>query len=199
MQATIDITPQTINYKAVATPPGGLLIWILILLEVFTFGLSLVGLVYYRVQEPELFAKSSALLNTTLGGINTMVLLTSGFFMASAVYYFKRNHIQGGINYMLATMLTGTAFIVIKWFEYADKISLGIGLDENMFFTFYWLLTGFHLIHVIVGLVILGILLVPVLRNRNQVAIEDIEAGAAFWHMCDLIWLLLFPALYLVF
>ena len=199
MELTTSIQDNKIDYKAIASPPGGLLLWILILLEVFTFGLSLAGLVYYRVQEPALFAESSALLNTQLGGINTIVLLTSGFFMASAVHYFKKQKISAGINFTLATILTGSAFLVIKWFEFADKLAMGLGVDENMFFTFYWLLTGFHFIHVIVGLVILAVLLVQITNKKKATKIEDIEAGAAFWHMCDLIWLLLFPALYLVF
>lgn len=188
-----------VDYKAILSPPGGLLIWILILLEVFTFTLSLFGLVYYRVQAPVVFAESSALLSTKLGGINTMVLLTSGFFMASAVHYFKKQKIRDGIGFTLATILTGSVFLVIKWLEYADKWNQGIGLDENMFYTFYWLLTGFHFIHVLVGLVILSVLLVQIVKKKNAYPTEDFEAGAAFWHMCDLIWLLLFPALYLVF
>jgi nitric oxide reductase NorE protein len=199
MELTAGIQKTRIDYKSLMSPPGGLLIWILILLEVFTFGLSLVGLMYYRVQEPVLFAESSAMLNTTLGGINTIVLLTSGFFMAAAVHSFKEQKISTGTKFTLATIVTGLAFLVIKWQEYGDKLEKGLGLDENMFFTFYWLLTGFHFIHVLVGLVILTLLLVQI-RNRQKVTkLEDIEAGAAFWHMCDLIWLLLFPALYLVF
>lgn len=193
------IVENKIDYKAIMSPPGGLLIWILILLEVFTFTIALMGLVYYRVQEPAVFAKSSALLNTKLGGLNTMVLLTSGFFMAAAVHYFKKQKTRDGIGFTLATIITGSAFLVIKWLEYADKWDQGIGLDENMFFTFYWLLTGFHFIHVVVGLIILSVLLVQISKKKNAYPMEDLEAGAAFWHMCDLIWLLLFPALYLVF
>ena len=199
MELTSGIQENNIDYKAISSPPGGLLLWILILLEVFTFGLSLTGLVYYRVQEPELFAQSSAFLNTTLGGINTIVLLTSGFLMASAVHYFKKQKIGTGINFTLATILTGSAFLFLKWAEYEEKLIMGLGVEENIFFTFYWLLTGFHFIHVIVGLVILILLLLQIKNKQKATKIEDIEAGAAFWHMCDLIWLLLFPALYLVF
>ncbi|MBK6264009.1 cytochrome c oxidase subunit 3 [Marivirga sp. S37H4] len=199
MELTAKIEEQKIDYKSISSPPGGILLWILILLEVFTFGLSLAGLVYYRIQEPELFAQSTAMLNTYLGGLNTVVLLTSGFFMASAVHYFKKGNRSAGINFMLATIITGCAFIVIKWHEYGEKLEVGLGLEENMFFTFYWLLTGFHFIHVVVGLAILLIILLKVKNSNTTTKTEDIEAGAAFWHMCDLLWLLLFPALYLVF
>ncbi|WP_296619336.1 cytochrome c oxidase subunit 3 [Marivirga sp.] len=199
MGITSRIQQNEINYKAISSPPGGILLWILILLEVFTFGLALAGLIYYRFQEPELFAQSTAVLNKTLGSINTIVLLTSGFFMAAAVHYFKKENVRNGIYSMLATILIGSAFLVIKWFEYEEKLNVGLGLDENMFFTFYWLLTGFHFIHVIVGLVILTLILLKITNKKNPVKIVDIEAGGAFWHMCDLIWLLLFPALYLIF
>ncbi|WMN12507.1 cytochrome c oxidase subunit 3 [Marivirga salinae] len=199
MELTSGIQQNKMDYKAIASPPGGILLWILILLEVFTFGLALAGLMYYRFQEPELFAQSTAVLNKTLGGINTIVLLTSGFFMALAVHYFKKENVKNGIYSMLATILVGSAFLVIKWFEYEEKLNVGLGLDENMFFTFYWLLTGFHFIHVIVGLVILTIIIVKITNKQKAIKIEDIEAGGAFWHMCDLIWLLIFPALYLVF
>ena len=199
MELTSGIQQNKMDYKAIASPPGGILLWILILLEVFTFGLALAGLIYYRFQEPELFTQSTAVLNKTLGGINTIVLLTSGFFMALAVHYFKKENVKNGIYSMLATILVGSAFLVIKCFEYEEKLNVGLGLDENMFFTFYWLLTGFHFIHVIVGLAILTIILVKITNKQKAVKIEDIEAGGAFWHMCDLIWLLIFPALYLVF
>jgi nitric oxide reductase NorE protein len=199
MELTTRIQQNTIDHKAITSPPGGLLIWILILLEVFTFGLALSGLIYYRLQEPELFAQSTAFLNTTLGGINTVVLLTSGFCIASAVHYFKKGNLSNGINSMLGTVLMGCTFLAIKWYEYGEKLDMGLGMEENMFFTFYWLLTGFHFIHVVVGLVILVFLLVRITDRRKTTKIEDIEAGGAFWHMCDLIWLLLFPTLYLVF
>jgi nitric oxide reductase NorE protein len=88
---------------------------------------------------------------------------------------------------------------VIKSIEYHQKIVEGLTLGSNTFFDFYWLLTGFHLVHVIVGMVIL----VSIFRfNKNKSrheAVLNVEAGAAFWHLCDLIWLLLFPVLYLIF
>ena len=95
---------------------------------------------------------------------------------------------------MKLTILGGLLFLALKTIEYYFKIEAGLTLDHNTFFTFYWLLTGFHVIHVLVGIVILGYFYFS-LKNQE---IEDIEAGAAFWHMCDLIWLLLFPVIYLI-
>jgi len=190
---------QKINYKSIYYPPGGILMWIIIFLELFTFGMALVAFVYYGNQEPEVFHQSRLQLNTTFGAINTIFLLTSGLFMAAAVHEFKENNVQKSSFYFKLAMLGGLLFIVLKSIEYYHKIEAGISLETNMFFTFYWLLTAFHLIHVLVGLVILAWTNKGMTKKNSKTTLEDVEACAAFWHMCDLIWLLLFPVLYLIF
>ncbi len=129
--------------------------WIIIFLELITFGMALVAFALYGSEEPELFHQSRLQLNSTFGAINTVFLLTSGFFMASAVHEFKENNIKKSSLYFKLTMLGGLLFLLLKSVEYYHKIESGITLDTNAFFAFYWLLTGFHLIHVIMGLVIL--------------------------------------------
>lgn len=183
-----------INHKNFYYPPGGILLWIIIFLELMTFGIALVSLAFSAKENPQLFHESSLHLNRTFGTINTIFLLTSGFFVANAVYNFKERNFYKASFQLKIAMLGGLLFIVLKSIEYYIKIEAGYLLDTNSFFTFYWLLTGFHIIHVVVGLVILFMLN----RNLKTKAIEDVEASAAFWHMCDLIWLLLFPVLYLI-
>ncbi len=184
-----------INYKNFYYPPGGILLWIIIFLELLTFGMALVALVFSAKDNPHLFHESSLLLNKTFGTINTIFLLASGFFVVNAVHNFKENNFNKASFQFKIAMIGGLLFILLKSIEYYTKIASGFILDTNTFFTFYWLLTGFHFIHVVVGLVILFVLN----RNLKTKAIEDVEASAAFWHMCDLIWLLLFPVLYLIF
>ncbi len=145
----------TINYKNVYYPPGGILLWILIFLELITFGIALIVLVINSKEAPELFHQSRLALNTTFGAINTVFLLTSGFFMATTVHQFKENNTQKASLYLKLTMLGGFLFLALKGIEYYFKIESGHTLGSNSFFTFYWLLTGFHVIHVLVGLVIL--------------------------------------------
>lgn len=188
-----------IDYKNIYYPPGGILMWIIIFLELLTFGMALVAFVYYGKEQPELFHQSRLQLNTTFGTINTIFLLTSGFFMVNAVLEFKNNNRLKSSLYFKLTMLGGTLFLILKGVEYSHKIDSGISLDTNMFFTFYWMLTGFHLIHVIMGLVILIWTNYGMMKKNSDTGIDDVEACAAFWHMCDLIWLLLFPVLYLIF
>ncbi|MFV8327833.1 cytochrome c oxidase subunit 3 [Flavobacterium sp. ZS1P14] len=188
-----------INYKNIYYPPGGLLMWIIIFLELVTFGMALLAFIFYGSDQAELFHQSRLQLNTTFGVINTVFLLTSGFFMANAVQEFKNNNRTKSSLYFKLTMLGGTLFLILKSVEYYHKIESGIALETNIFFTFYWLLTGFHLIHVIMGLVILIWTNYGMIKKNSDTATEDIEACAAFWHMCDLIWLILFPVLYLIF
>lgn len=189
---------RPVNYKNVYYPPGGILMWLLIFLELFTFGAILIALVISSKDNPEVFHRSRLYLDTTLGAINTVFLLVSGFFMATTVHLFKVNNISKTLFYLKLTMLGGVLFLIVKSIEYYLKIEGGFNIGYNSFFTFYWLLTGFHVIHVIVGLVILIFMYFGIKKSGQQTALEDLEASAAFWHMCDLIWLLLFPTLYLI-
>ncbi len=188
-----------INYKNIYYPPGGILLWIIIFLELITFGAALIALVFSAKEDPILFHESRLQLNVTFGTINTVFLLTSGFFMAVTVHELKENHKQKAQNYLLLTMLFGVLFLVLKTVEYNAKLNAGLDIGYNSFFTFYWMLTLFHVIHVIVGLVILISVYFGIKKEKSTTKIEDVEASAAFWHMCDLIWLLLFPVIYLIF
>ncbi len=100
-------------------------------------------------------------------------------------------------RFLSYTIYGGGIFVMVKAYEYYGKIIAGIGLYENMFFTFYWVTTAFHLLHIIAGLMLLGGIRYRL--SKSQLLPEDMEAAAAFWHMCDLIWLLLFPVIYLIF
>jgi nitric oxide reductase NorE protein len=190
---------QKINYKNIYYPPGGILMWIIIFLELITFGMAIVAFVYYGQEQPLVFHQSRLLLNTTFGALNTIFLLTSGLFMATAVHQFKEDNSVKASFFLKLTMLGGLLFLILKGVEYYHKFESGISLETNIFFSFYWLLTGFHVIHVLMGLVILIWTNYGMTKKNSDTVTEDIEACAAFWHMCDLIWLLLFPVLYLLF
>ena len=186
-----------IKAKSIYYPPGGILLWGIIYLEIFTFSMALVALVYYSKEDPDLYHSSRMLLDTKLGTLNTFLLLVSGFFMTQTVQQFKKENTKKSSLYLLLTMLVGTLFLIVKGVEYYYKIDGGYTVWFNTFFTFYWLLTAFHVIHVIIGLIILSTIYFS-LKNQKFPALIDVEASAAFWHTCDLIWLLLFPVLYLL-
>ena len=187
-----------IDHKNIFYPPGGILIWILILLELITFGAALIALAISSKENPELYHQSRLMLNVAFGTINTLFLLTSGYFMATTIRSLKQNDVQKALLYMKLAMTGGLLFLILKSVEYAEKYAHGHTLGYNTFFNFYWLLTGFHVIHVIVGLFILTFIYFGLRKKKTEYDILDAEAGAAFWHLCDLIWLLLFPMLYLV-
>ena len=190
---------KAISEKNIYYPPGGILMWIIIFLELFTFGMALIAMVLYSKDEPIVFHNSKLLLNTTFGTINTTFLITSGFFMAQSVKKLKEKDSGKALWYLKLTMLGGVLFLGMKSIEYYDKIDAGLTIGYNTFFYFYWMLTLFHVIHVVVGLIILGSLYFGIKRTNSTTNIEDVDASATFWHMCDLIWLLLFPIIYLIF
>jgi nitric oxide reductase NorE protein len=190
---------QPNNSKIFYYPPGGMLLWIVIYLELITFGIALVAMVYNAQHEPEIFHNSRLLLNPVYGVINTILLLTSGFLMAISVQNYKIGNQQKFRKFLTGTMIFGLLFLVVKSIEYSLKIDAGLGLGHNDFFTYYWMLTLFHVLHVIVGLLILASLYFGTNKAISTTTLEDVEASAVFWHMCDLIWLLLFPIIYLLF
>ncbi len=186
---------EEINYKNIYFPPGGILMWMIIFIEIITFCGVLFSAIIDSKTSPDLYYNSCLKLDLTLGTINTFVLLLSGYFVAQGLHFFRNQYFKKANQHYNLGIALGILFISIKSIEYHDKLTLGFDLSSNNFFAFYWLLTGFHLIHVFVGI----ILLLFLKRQLSNTKIEDIEAGTAFWHMCDLIWLLLYPILYLYF
>ena len=171
--------------------PGNPIMWVLIWSELLVFGAALGGFAVARLLDPQTFDASQAHLDRFLGGINTMVLLTSGFFAALAVRARSDGEVTASRWWMVASIAVGSVFLYVKILEYGAKLDAGLDIETNTFFTLYYLITGFHFLHVIFGLVILAIV-----TWKNS--LENLETGAAFWHMVDLIWLLIFPLLYLM-
>ena len=171
--------------------PGNPMMWVLIASEIAVFGAGLAGFAGARIFEPEEFARSQAMLDRLAGAVNTAVLLTSGLFAALAVSARGRGERGSARIHLGAAGLLGLVFLAVKIAEYAHKLEAGIGMETNTFFTLYYLLTGFHFLHVIFGLIVLAIVAV-------WDSMENLETGAAFWHMVDLVWVLIFPVIYLV-
>ena len=179
------MTETSLDYKNFSYPPGGILLWIIIFLELLTFGSALVVLVVYSKEDPAAYHQSRLMLNTAFGALNTLFLLTSGFFMAESVQQFNKEDFGKSSFYLLLTMIGGLLFLALKVVEYLGKIGDGLTFGYDTFFNFYWLLTGFHVIHVLVGMTILVFLYIGLKKKVQPTKREDFEAGAAFWHMCD--------------
>ncbi|MCK4713049.1 MAG: cytochrome c oxidase subunit 3 [Marinosulfonomonas sp.] len=171
--------------------PGDLMMWVLIVSELLVFGAGLLAFLAVRITDPVGFGEAQDMLSRTAAGINTIVLITSGFLAALATRA-AANNAAGRSRLLLASAaLLGVVFLVVKGVEFADKAALGISTETHPFFTFYYLLTGFHAAHVVAGIIILGLV-----GWRAQP--RSVEVGVAFWHMVDLVWVLLFPIIYLL-
>lgn len=171
--------------------PGDLMMWILIVSELLVFGAGLAGFMAVRLTDPAGFAAAQDQLHRGAAGINTLLLVTSGFFAALAARAAEAHQFKRTRAFLALAALLGIGFLLIKSSEYAELIQSGIGTETHPFFMFYYLLTGFHAAHVVAGIV----LFVVVGWNCSP---AGVEMGAAFWHMVDLVWVLLLPVIYLL-
>ncbi len=171
--------------------PGNPIMWVLIASELVVFGAMFIGFGILRISEPDAFVESQNHLDRLAGAINTMVLVSSGFCAALAVHYQINGNTLRTRLWLSAGALLGVVFLGIKFIEYADKFAVGISTDTSSFFMLYFLATGFHALHVVFGIIILFIV-----GWKNSV--ENVVTGTAFWHMVDLIWVILFPVVYLL-
>ena len=180
-------------------PPGDLAIWIFILAEMSVFGVLFAVYAFDRSNQVELFNLSQATLNRVSGFINTLILLTSSYFVVRAVSAIKRNDSSACAKWLIGGMLFGLIFMTVKSFEYYDEFSHGISMDTNDFYMFYIALTFFHFLHVLMGLIIFSFILFKVIRGGyTSTEYHGIETGASFWHMVDLLWIILFPLIYVM-
>ena len=190
-QAELANNTEAADWGILSELPGNPMMWVLILSELTAFGLFFLAFAVARSLHPAIFAAGQAQLDILLGGVNTMVLITSGWLMALAVRARADDHPEQARRLTILAMAVGSLFVAVKIVEYGAKLDAGYGLEGDLFFTLYFLLTGFHFLHVLLGLAILGLV-----AWRNS--LENLETGAAFWHMVDLVWVVLYPLVYLV-
>ncbi|OPF91309.1 cytochrome c oxidase subunit 3 family protein [Rhodopseudomonas palustris] len=177
--------------SAIDSLPGHLMMWVLIFSELAAFGALLIGFQIARALQPEAFAAGQGQLDPALAAANTLCLVSSGWFAAKASAAARNGARDATWRSTVGACLLGAVFIAIKLFEYAGEIGRGADIDGNTFFTLYFLLTGFHLLHVALGLAIL----LGVAWHAHAAAVES---GTCFWHMVDLVWLVMFPIVYLM-
>ena len=171
--------------------PGDPMMWVLVLSELVAFGLFLGAFVVAHAVKPAIFASGQTALDTSLAGYNTIVLVTSGWAAAKGAASARAGRSRRARLWLFLAMTLGATFVTIKLVEYAGEIASGVDLDTNVFFTLYFLLTGFHLLHVCLGIIILAV----VCRRTDPI---HVETATVFWHMVDLVWIVMFPIVYLV-
>ena len=179
--------------------PGDFAIWIFIFAELLVFGVFFLAYAFARANNVELFNDSQAHLDRIAGAVNTVVLLTSSYCVVRAVTAIRRDDSRRCGHWLGAAIAMGGVFLVIKMFEFAAKFSAGVSLSTNTFFMFYLSLTFFHFMHVILGMVILAAVLLKARGGGYSAADHTgVETGASYWHMVDLVWLILFPLVYVI-
>jgi cytochrome c oxidase subunit 3 len=201
---------------------GNIGMWVFLVQEIMFFGGLFMAYSLYRAKYPQAFAAASNHLNITLGATNTVVLILSSLTMALAVYFAQTGKRRAQVLLLCATLALGATFLVIKGFEYADKFHDGLVPVAGMFHPdqhlvaewaaagapvqnvqlFYWIyfaMTGLHALHMIVGIGIIAYLIFYARKGRFTPEYHSpVEISGLYWHFVDIVWIFLFPLLYLL-
>jgi len=185
--------------------------WIFIMTEILLFGGLFTAYTVYRVLNPDMFYNAHKHLDITLGTINTIVLITSSVTMALAIRSMQFARKKATLIFLLGTLALAAAFLVIKYFEYSHKIHLGQlpgrfytfsgieGTNPHIFFSIYFTMTGLHALHIIGGMIVISLMIFRTARNHfSSEYYTPLELTGLYWHLVDLIWIYLFPLLYLI-
>jgi nitric oxide reductase NorE protein len=179
--------------------PGDLAMWFFILAELSVFAILILAFAVTQALKPQMFSESRQLLNSSTGLAMTLSLLTAGLFAALAQEQVRQSRARCGVLFLLAALLAASVYVVLKLAEYRHLLASGLGMEHNTFFTLYWILTGFHFLHVLLGMLILGWLAGRCRRRLYSASNRSgLESGVLYWHMVDLIWVVLFPLVYVL-
>ncbi len=196
-------------------------VWIFLTSEILMFGALFVGFFIYSNLYPEVFKLGSMTTDWRLGATNTLVLLLSSWTMALGIYYCQKNNKEKAVLNLAITVICGAVFMIIKYFEYTHKIhegwmpgdwftgfetiqhvvGEGVNVPDNipLYYSFYFMMTGLHGIHVLVGMCLVTWVAIRAKRGEfGPSYYTPVEGIGLFWHLIDLIWIFLFPLLYLV-
>jgi cytochrome c oxidase subunit 3 len=183
--------------------------WIFLVTEIMFFGGLFMAYLVYRAAYPDAWAAGSNHLNVPLGALNTAVLIISSLTMALAVRAAQVGSRNGQIVNLILTVILGSTFLVVKYFEYADKFKHhlvpgphfdpAIKGPQELFFSLYFVMTGIHAAHMVVGIVLMLVILAMAWKGRfGPDYYNPVEISGLYWHFVDIVWIFLFPLLYLL-
>jgi cytochrome c oxidase subunit 3 len=190
--------------------------WLFLVTEIMFFGGLFLAYLVYRTSYPKVFAAASHHLDVTWGGINTAVLICSSLTMALAIWSAQVDRRKLIVVFLIATMVLGAVFLGVKAKEYGDKFHHHLvpywdwapedahlegvsGQQAQLFFSLYFIMTGLHALHMIIGICVLGALIRPSWKGRYDAAYHNpLECTGLYWHFVDIVWIFLFPLLYLI-
>ncbi len=179
--------------------PGEAGIWLLIIGDLLMFSLFFLTFVFYRAQNLPIYTAGQQSLHQSYGLINTLLLLTSSWFVVRAAQHVRARRADTARPLLIAAIVCSAGFVVMKSLEYSEKIRVGLTVTTNEFYMFYFMFTGIHLIHVLIGTGVLAYMVAicrqPVLTPNE---VRTVESGASFWQLVDMLWVVLFALLYLM-
>lgn len=186
-------------------------IWVFMVTEILMFGGLFVAFFIYHALKPAVFSEGASYLDWRLGALNTFVLILSSWTMALSIHQIQKGENTKATRSLLITLACGAMFMVVKYFEYTHKIHMGLlpgkyfffeGAKNHelpLYFGFYYSMTGLHGIHVLTGMALITWVLIRHLRGEfNEHYYTAVEGVGIFWHIVDLVWIFLFPLLYLI-
>ena len=185
--------PIATHRNATGVPTGRLAVWWLLASEIFIFGGLITCFVLFKLNGTPGFEDAS-LTSVTAGAINTFVLLTSSLSVVLAHAAIEKGDQNKSFTYIWYTIGFGLVFLIIKTYEYTGKILHGHTITDNLFWSFYYTMTGLHALHVIGGMVIMALISFDIRKGHN---FQRVELVGIYWHFVDLVWIFLFPLLYI--
>ena len=185
--------PIATHRNATGVPTGRLAVWWLLASEIFIFGGLITCFVLFKLNGTPGFEDASET-SVTAGAINTFVLLTSSLSVVLAHAAIEKGDQNKSFTYIWYTIGFGLVFLVIKTYEYTGKILHGHTITDNLFWSFYYTMTGLHALHVIGGMVIMALISFDIRKGHN---FQRVELVGIYWHFVDLVWIFLFPLLYI--
>jgi len=205
MNNILNIEAQTALIEEKKSPlvvkrlPGDLAMWFFILAELTVFAILFIGFAVSEQLNPEMFSQGKTNLHQISGLINTLTLITSSFFVALALTKMHQGFGKQAAKLLIVAKLVACIYIGVKIWEYLSLFEQGIDIETNTFFTLYFMITFFHLMHVLLGMVILIFVALKAVKNEyNASNISGFESGASYWHMVDMLWIILFPLIYVI-
>jgi len=185
--------------------------WIFLLTEILTFGGLFVAYAVYRAWNPDMFLMAHKALDVQMGALNTVVLILSSVTMALGIRAIQLDNPKQSVRFLVITIGFAVMFLVVKYFEYAHKFHVGQlpgkfysytgieGTNPHIFFSIYFMMTGLHALHILIGI---GLLSWVIRKTRQNIFSSQyyapVENVGLFWHLVDMIWIFLFPLFYLI-
>ena len=185
--------PIATGRSATGIPTGKLAVWWVIGSEIVIFGGLLACYIMYRLMHDQ-WSDEAANTSVVAGSLNTFILLTSSLFIVLAHKAAEDGNGKKAFKFIWLTILGGLCFLLVKSIEWTTEISHGLTMFKSLFWAFYYTAAGLHGLHVIAGMLIMAIISLDVRKNKN---LQRVELIGLYWHFVDIVWIFLFPLLYI--